>query len=427
MTQVTVAAPRQQGQRGCPVLSATIDVDGDRHNIYIRSSQGPLTDAADPFVALALLPAMRLGAPLHIAGPISPRLLKHLDQIQAILATWNRDLSTVPVSVAAQVHSAPPTARGTGCFFSGGVDSSYSALQHQNEITHLILVHGFDVPTGASPLWRKIAAHIGDAAAQLHKPLIEVETNARALLDIYATWDTQANGAALASVALALAPQLQTVYIAGAYPYDVLLPGGSHPLLDLLWSNEHVEIIHDAGPANRWQKLEQLVASGTALSWLRVCWHNTDGAYNCGICRKCLAVMAYLEAAGARQRCPTFTRTLDLGALASQPVDGPGILYLRQTLLAAVERLGTHPEIADAIRTSINQPSPDPRGLGDYGGLGSLQRIADLEAETEKAERRLCKLRARLRHMEQSRSWRLTAPLRRAADLARQLHDKKET
>ena len=168
----------------------------------------------------------------------------------------------------------------------------------------MILVHGFDVAPGKSALWDTVSQQIGNAARQLDKPLVEVETNARSLLDVYTHGTIIAMAAALASVALALAPRFQTMYIAGAYPYDFLMPRGSHALLDPLWGTEELEIIHDADRANRWQKLAALVESEVALQWLRVCWHNTDGAYNCGICRKCLSVMAYLDAAGALQRCP---------------------------------------------------------------------------------------------------------------------------
>jgi hypothetical protein len=390
-------------------------VDGQTYETFFRSSQGPWATTADPFVPVALFPAMKLGAELWIEGRVSARLLARLDQIQDVIAAWWPAYSKVAVQAAHILPaSSPPLLTHTAAFFSGGIDSTYTALKHQETLTHLIFVRGFDMRQPNAALWDVIAPPIRDAVRSLNKHLIEVETNARTLLDLYADWDWHCNGAALAAVALALAPAVQIVYIAGAYPYDVWYPEGNHPLLNALWSNGDVEILYDADLANRWDKLGSLVESEVALQWLRVCYKNSGLAYNCGRCRKCLAVKCYLKAAGVLQNCPTLDEDIDLERVAQMPIDSLAILTMRTSLLDAVERFGTQPQIADAIRTSIMSSSMAHEFGRENSQVASLaQRLATLEHEIHTSEARVEKLAARLHTMQTSRSWRLPALARR--------------
>src|SRR5439155_12064368 len=45
-------------------------------------------ERGDPFLAACLGPAMVLGEPLEIEGPVWPQLLRASDDIQAILRSW---------------------------------------------------------------------------------------------------------------------------------------------------------------------------------------------------------------------------------------------------------------------------------------------------------------------------------------------------
>ena len=73
----------------------------------------------------------------------------------------------------------------------------------------------------------------------------------------------------------------------------------SHPALDPLWSTEAVEVVHDGAETRRVDKVAALAASPLALRYLRVCWENRGGAYNCGRCGKCMRTMVDLDLAGA--------------------------------------------------------------------------------------------------------------------------------
>src|SRR5207237_184203 len=179
---------------------------------------------------------------------------------------------------------------------SGGLDSFYTLLKHREEITHLILVHGFDMELRAVRRREQVANVLKRAAADLGKPLIEVETNLRAFADRYVGWSEHYFGSALASVALLLSGVLGKVYVGASFTEEVSvpMPWGSHPHLDPLWSTEATKIVFDGMECGRPAKAARIADSEVALHSLRVCWESPDGTYNCGRCEKCLRTMVNL-------------------------------------------------------------------------------------------------------------------------------------
>jgi len=305
---------------------------------------------------------MMLGVDLELPGSISPRLSNALPRIQTILRSW------VPDSSEIQVHTGPPRAatrvpgHSVACFFSGGVDSFYTLLKHHSEIDRIVLVHGFDLRLEDAPMRAKVSKALRQVAKELGVHLIEVETNVRSLADRYFPWRFY-HGAMLASVALLLAPQIRRFYVPASDSYATLVPWGSHPLLDPLWSTEQMELIHDGLEANRLEKIESIALSNIAMRYLRVCfpWTEEGGAYNCGRCEKCVTTMICLRSAGALGRCATFPPQLDLSSIARlPPLDELDQLDIRE-ILRGVERNGRDPLLADAIHAWLARR--DPRGI----------------------------------------------------------------
>jgi hypothetical protein len=316
VSPLTIGAPALRRLDGHTLVAATIETGDHAYPARYQAATGPVASGAEPFLAAALPVAMRLGRPLRVDGPVSAQLLASLPSIQAIYHAWNPDWRVVPVS-AAPAQPVAPHQGGVACFFSGGVDSFYTLLKHLDEIDTLIFIHGFDIPLHNAAFRARVAAAVRDVARALAKPLLEVETNLKDLIIRYAPWE-YAHGALLAGVALLLSPQFARLYIAASDSYDMAAttPWGSHPLLDPLWSTERTTIVHDGCEARRIDKVPSIVRSDVALRWLRVCWENPNGEYNCGRCGKCLRTMVSLRIAGALDRCRTFDRPLDLAVLA---------------------------------------------------------------------------------------------------------------
>lgn len=423
MEPVVVSAGLYATHSGEPVISSTITAEGKPHDIYIRSANGPLSRNADPFATVALLVAMKLGAPLHIQGNVSPRLLAHLPQIQDILCVWYKDVHHVPVQAGVSSPDSMPAGPAVASFFSGGVDSFYTALKRPAEIQSLIFVHGFDVPLQAAELRALIGGANRKAAAELGKPLVEVETNLRQLVDPYVNWGTHSHGAALAAVAQALAPQYSTVYINSTYDYARLRPSGSHPLLDPLWSPDGLEIVHDGCERHRWDKALAIIGNETVQRYLRVCWEYPRTEYNCGRCLGCYYVRIFLRAAGMSERCRTFPPLVDAGEVARLPMQAPGARSFMWELLALAEQRGTDGELIAALRTWAGKPAlkrepaeETPELLWAYGRIAQLEKDPAAHAaaahEIQQAIQRAADLERRLGIVLGSHSWRLTAPLR---------------
>jgi hypothetical protein len=280
---------RRQGGK----LEVVAEVDGFRLWYGVPDAY-PVARSADPFVAAALLPAMVRGEKLEVdpALTVSPRLLRNALHLQEIFHAWNPALKIVPIT--ARTVRAEELSDGTLSFFSGGVDSTYTFLKHEEEISHLVLIHGFDF-YDVSESYR-VAVERNSRFAEAHgKTLIPIETNYYPFGYRYAMSRNLTQGSALGAVALLLG--FATAYVPSSLAYDELMPLGSHPLTDPLWSNEAVQVIHDGCEARRTDKLRKILTSDAALANLRVCFEDMN--VNCGQCAKCLRTMVALRFLGA--------------------------------------------------------------------------------------------------------------------------------
>jgi hypothetical protein len=285
-------------------LSATM---GDFPLCY-RFPAGAASNATgDAFVAAGLLAAMARGEPLELddAYTISPAFLRSIDQLQEIFSVWVRDLRHVPVTG----RSAPPPAArsGTACFFSGGVDSLYTFLEKESEISHLLHIRGFDYRRDNQSLVEEIDLANVRFAQPRGQRLVVVESNLRELYDSLRVHVFLYHGCHLASIGLAAG--FARVYVPSSVTWAELLPWGSHPVTDPLWGTEVTRFVHHGLEADRVQKLRRIVEDPEALALLRVC--ASDRAYCCGACEKCLRTRVGLRLLGLTS--PRLAALDDLG------------------------------------------------------------------------------------------------------------------
>ncbi len=256
----------------------------------------PFSRSADPFLAAALLPAMVRGEDLEVEAPltVSPRLLANCARLQEIFHSWNPALRTVRITAETSAP-AEQLSGGALSFFSGGVDSTYTFLKHADELSHVVFIHGFDF-YDEEESYRVAVERNARFVAGYGVTLIPVETNFFPFGYRYAMSRNLSQGAALGSVALLLG--FPTAYVPSSLSYDELVPVGSHPLTDPLWSNEAVEVVHDGCEAKRTEKIARIAASEAALANLRVCFEDMN--VNCGRCSKCLRTMTSLTLMGVK-------------------------------------------------------------------------------------------------------------------------------
>jgi hypothetical protein len=319
---------------------------------------------------------MKNGWTLHLPIPYSECLRENIKTIQDIWHCWEPGYHRVAIEAPSGLLRLSDQAQGVGCFFSGGVDSFYTLLKHPSEITHLIFVHGFDIPLQNHTLRGQVSGALREVAAELKLPLIEVETNLREFSERQVAWPKY-HGAALAAIAHLLAPVCGAVYLPTSHTYSELPPWGTHPLLDPLWGSENLHILHDGCEATRVEKVASIAQHEIALRHLRVCWENREGAYNCGRCEKCLRTMLALHIAGALERCRTFPNRLNPADVAHIPAWDYDTRHFLLENLEALEQKASDPALAQAVRDSLNLKHH--RGIRRVwrGGVRRLRRMFD--------------------------------------------------
>jgi 7-cyano-7-deazaguanine synthase in queuosine biosynthesis len=341
--ELVVSEPAWEGSGVAVTLSF-----GDTAQTVHYSSPAFVPGAADFTLPLSLTAAMRIARALRLPRPVSPRLLGSAALIQEVFATWTADLEPVELVVAPSAPPPPPPGRGVAAFFSGGVDSFHTLLRNVDEITHLIFVRGFDFHRRVPAIRAPATETARRVARELGKELVEVDTDVHDFTNPIFQWEYYMV-AAMATVAHLLGDAVERVFIPAEHTYADLVPWGSHPLVDPLWSTESVELVHDGAASRRTEKVAYLARSELAMDVLRVCWRNTGGAYNCGRCEKCLRTMIALHAAGALERCATLPSSIDVEEVAAMELSNASDLGFARENRSALERLGNAEELVEAL------------------------------------------------------------------------------
>lgn len=242
------------------------------------------------FIAAVLLEAMYSNLPIKLDDEllVSPLLLSRLEQLQDIYCSWNLDLHKI--SINGGTKKAPTSKKGSVSFYSGGVDGGYSFCRHQNEISHLITLAGFDV-IHAKDQWPNLVTKNALFAKKKGIKLIDINSNIRSFGESRKISIYFLHGLILAGVALMLG--FEKTFIPTSLTYDELFPWGSHPITDPLWGIEKREIVHDGADCSRSNKIKFISQFPEVLDNLQVCWGNID--HNCGSCSKCLRTRAALH------------------------------------------------------------------------------------------------------------------------------------
>lgn len=325
---------------------------------------------ASPFAAALLLPSMRQGENLIIRGSISRQLYQGMQAIMEEVLSW--DIGLRPIKIQADdLAPDPPRPPVSASFFSGGVDSFYTYLKHQEDyaeadrISSFILVNGFDISRHNTRLWDLTLENIRSIAAADGVGLTVVRSNIQGLIEPILLWD-YAHGGCLAAVGLFVRGGFHQIYVPSTHSAAEQIPWGSNLALDGHWSTEGTAFVHDGTEATRLEKVTwQIARSPLALGHLRVCFENEPGAYNCGRCDKCLRTMVNLYVAGVLEQSGTFPRQLDPALVAAVPtIPGPhGGIFHGENLRALVDQ-GRAPELQRAIAASMDHALAGQPGRG---------------------------------------------------------------
>lgn len=284
-------------------------------------------ETGNAFFAAMLPLAVALGQDLEVTRPVDETLLRGAPQIRARWAAWYGTRADLKASAPPDRGVHPSPSRRVA-FFSGGVDSTFTALRaagrlddRRPEIDELLFVEGFDVRLDEARKMDVVRANVAAAAREIGLPLVTVRTNLRDTRWNEADWTLLAHGPLLAATALALGRRYGEARIASSVWSERDAAWGSHPEIVDRLSTGSLRIREDGFETDRAPKLRAIAHHPATRLHLRVCWQSSTGK-NCGRCRKCVLARTLLDLLADPDAAPCIPHAPDLLArLRRQPVD----------------------------------------------------------------------------------------------------------
>jgi hypothetical protein len=230
-----------------------------------------------------------------------------------------------------------------GTFFSGGVDSFYTLLSHQEEISHLCLIYGMDIPLENTRYREDLSVRVREVGNRQGKEVIEVETNIAHFLDVFVPWQIW-YGALLRTTAILL-NGFTKFYVPSSYFGANLFPDGTHPILDPLWSTQRLAFAHHGCQLTRFRKTEFVSRYPIVHDYLRVCWEIQSATHNCCQCEKCIRTMIYLQAVDQLEEFSVFPKPLDLSRYPRVKLKPIALSDFYQPTYDYLKETGKHPDL----------------------------------------------------------------------------------
>jgi hypothetical protein len=293
------------------MVAATMErPDGSRCDLWYRvpaDLKPALTRHADPFVAGILFGVMHTGGRLLVHGDVSPSLLRNMEELQGAWVMWRPELyRKVEIVADRECEAAPAETTAAVSTFSGGVDSCFTAWRHraklagpqQCDLRAGLVVHGFDIPLNMQADYNTAAEQVEQMLASIDMKCIRMATNFR---ELRGHWE-DTHGAGLASCLMLLQQGYRQGLIASSYAYSYLvIPYGSNPMTDGMFSSDAFPVIHDGAIFARLEKTRAITQWPAVPKYLRVCWKGPQYDRNCCKCQKCVSVIFHFRLLGLSQ------------------------------------------------------------------------------------------------------------------------------
>ena len=322
---------------------------------------GPEVDPAATMEAglvLALLPAMRLSRDIHVKGKISSSFMTGAGNYMRVMARHFPGLTPVKMSADTCIQAVPLKSPRVASFFSGGADSFFTLIKGQQDITDLVFIHGFDMSIKALERRAVVVAKINQIAKEMDVRLIEVESNLTDIIKAYGDWLLHGHGLGMVAVARALRGDFTEIRIPSSYSIDQQEPWGSWLATDPLFSDERLQITHDACIATRMDKIRAIADNPVALNYLRVCSEKKAGnLYNCCRCEKCIRTMTSLHALHVLEKASSFPLPLTPKLVADVLLIRNGLrIFVRENLALFRENRCEAGDYIAALTTQLRRP-----------------------------------------------------------------------
>ncbi len=286
-------------------------IDGE--SLWFESHDVALSTRPEAFACLAFAAAAHHGRPVRFPEAVCGSLIENLETIDGIWSEW-WNLPHGKFHALPTIANSPENpARGTGLFFTLGVDSFYTLITRP-DVDVLIYVCGYDVKLAEADRLEKIEQSLRRIGAALGKRVILLRTNlCQHPVMKTINWE-RLHGAALAAAGHLLDDVIKNVVISSSFTTHQFEPWGTSWKTDIFWSSGRVTFEHYGEDLWRFEKLGKIVDLPFVQENLRTCWKHLTDDLNCGRCEKCTRTMLALCAYG---RLEDFKGYPSLDALIS--------------------------------------------------------------------------------------------------------------
>ena len=293
----------------------------------------------DAILCLFLMPAMKLGLPLRGVPPVSPRLAASVPRLQEIITAWFPGFHVIDPGLTVAGPARQGSLSGSMSFFSAGLDSWHTIMLKKQVLSHVVYVHGYDLPNMSDERHDRVGERLRNAAPVHGVPFHEIRTNYREFGEDFLGEYIQTHGAALAAIGHFLSDTIGHLHTPSTADYLDQAPWGSSYLLDPLWSGDNLTVHYEGAEWSRAEKAMVGVEYPGILDHVIVCQSGYLDGENCGRCEKCLRTMCGFHLAGVGDISGSFKTPLSLEAFAALRIQSPLALGFWEDLQATARRV----------------------------------------------------------------------------------------
>ena len=285
-----------------------------------------LTSRTDLFLPLAVFFGLLRNEPVDLSEMnVDPYFFRNALAAAKQHQSWHSRLQLFPPEGVVMDDRRRISSEASACFYSGGVDSLFTLFRHTKGNSQNVdavidqdldyALHIFHSRGPISPSEIEIELLVLNTGAQIRDVVfVPVFSNVMTFDDDWKdAYGLVTHGVCLATVLHALAGRIGRGLIGSSDTYGELIPWGSSPITDHLYSSSDLEVIHDGSTYTRVEKTKFISQSSEALSLVNVCdrLEVEFGYLNCSECQKCLRTMVTIDLAGKAnaEDCPNFDWT----------------------------------------------------------------------------------------------------------------------
>lgn len=223
------------------------------------------------------------------------------------------DFRGVLTAETLEQHSSSGT--GAASFFSGGVDSTFTMIEHRDEHPLLVTLWGSDITVEDLDGWNRVSGELKRISVEYGMEHITIKTGFRRFLNETAInefvkksgdgwWHGFLHGLGIIThmAPIAYTRNISVVYMPASLDANAVtsMTIASYPTIDNFVRFCGSRVIHDGFEYNRQSKIRKLceycVREKKKLH-LRVCWEKSGGG-NCCVCEKCARTMLCILSEG---------------------------------------------------------------------------------------------------------------------------------